>query len=175
MLIFSWAGLLVSQLKVFTKAMEPDRSWKFIRAAYTWLLVGTAMLPLSVLYLRWTGQVFSHAYAGAQLHALAVGFVSLMIVGIASRVVPILSGVDSKQLSSLWGPFILLNVGCVGRVTLQILTDFRPQLAFSLIGITGLLELAGLAWWGVGIWRVMNLAKKHRRNLLRAPMPLAAK
>lgn len=173
LLICTWAGLLVSQLGVFTRATEPDRSWKFIRAAYTWLLVATVMLPLSVLYLRWTGQIFSHAYVGAQLHALAVGFVSLMIVGVASRVVPILSGVDSKRISSLWGPFILLNVGCLGRVALQILTDFRPQLAFSLIGITGVLELAGFAWWGVELWRTMNLAKKHRANLLRAPMPLA--
>lgn len=175
LLIFVWAGLLVWQLGIFTKAAEPDRSWKFIRAAYSWLLVAAAMLPLSILYLHWTGLVFSHAYAGAQLHALAVGFVSVMIVGVASRVVPILSGVDSKQINSLWGPFILLNLGCMGRVILQILTDFQPQLAFSLIGITGVLELAGFVWWGVELWRMMNLAKTHRASLLRAPMSLVAK
>lgn len=175
LLIFAWAVLLVWQLGIFTKAAEPDRSWKFIRAAYSWLLIATAMLPLSILYLKWTGQTFSHAYAGAQLHALTVGFVSLMIVGVASRVVPTLSGVDSKRISSLWGPFILLNVGCIGRVSLQILTDFQPRLAFSLIGVTGVLELAGFLWWGVGLWRTMNLAKVHRAGLLRAPVPLAAK
>jgi hypothetical protein len=32
-----------------------------------------------------------------------------MILGVASRVVPILAGVDSSRVSSLWGPFILLN------------------------------------------------------------------
>lgn len=175
LLIFAWAGLLIWQLGIFTKAVAPDRSWKFIRAAYCWLLVATAMLPVSILYLSFTGQMFSHAYAGAQLHALAVGFVSLMIVGVASRVVPILSGVDSKRISSLWLPFILLNVGCIGRVGLQILTDFQPRLAFSLIGVTGVLELAGFLWWGVGLWRTMNLAKMHRASLLRAPMLVAAK
>lgn len=170
-----WALLLVIQLRIFTRTTEPDRSWKFIRAAYVWLLIAGFMMPLMILYDRWTGQFFSHAYAGARLHAFTVGFVSLMMVGVASRVVPILAGVDSKQVSSLWGPFLLLNTGCAGRVGLQILTDLRPGIAYSLIGFTGCLELAGLAWWGIGLWRTMSLAKTHRARVLQAPLPLAAR
>jgi transposase len=30
-------------------------------------------------------------------------------------------------------------------------------------------ELSALAWWGVGLWRVMNRAKTHRASLLKAP------
>jgi len=66
-------------------------------------------------------------------------------------------------LSALWGPFILLNVGNASRVTLQILTDFIPRVAYLLVGITGFLELAALAWWGVGLWRVMNTS--HTRQV----------
>lgn len=170
-----WALLLVTQLRIFTRTTQPDRSWKFVRAAYIWLLVAILMMPLLMPYSGWIGEGFSHAFWGAHLHAFTVGFVSMMILGVSSRVVPILAGVDSTKLSSLWGPFVLLNVGCAGRVAFQILTDFRPGIAYGFLGATGILELIALAWWGIELWRVMNLAKTHRASVLRAPVPLAAR
>ncbi len=169
-----WAVLLVIQSRIFTRTTQPDRSWKFIRAAYVWLLVAMIMLPFLVPYGVLTGEGFSHAFWGAHLHAFTVGFISMMIVGVSSRVVSILAGIDSKQLTYLWGPFILLNAGCAGRVLLQILTDWAPNAAYSFIGITGVMELGALAWWGAGLWRVMNLSKVHRSNVLKAPAPLPA-
>ncbi len=174
LLMTAWAILLVIQLRIFRRPTQPDRSWKFIRAAYIWLLLAMAMMPLLIPYSNWRGEGFSHAFWGAQRHAFTVGFVSMMILAVSSRVVPILAGVDSKRLTSLWGPFILLNAGCAGRVTLQILTGFVPGIAYSLIGITGIMELSGLAWWGIGLWRVMNLAKTHRASLLKSPVPIGA-
>jgi hypothetical protein len=168
-----WAVLLVRQLRVFSKPARSERTWKFIRAAYTWLLLSMAMLPLFMAYGVLTHQAFSHAYWGAHRHAFTVGFVSLMIVGVASRVVPILAGVETSHLSSLWGPFILLNVGCAARVSFQILTDFVPNVAYPLIGASGFVELTALASWGISLWRIMNLAKVHRAPLLTGPAPLA--
>ncbi len=167
-----WAALLVIQLRIFTRTTQSDRSWKFIRAAYVWLLVAMLMLPFLMPYGVLTGEGFSHAFWGAHLHAFTVGFISMMILGVSSRVVPILAGVDSKQLTSLWGPFILLNVGCAGRVMLQVLTDWTPNIAYSLIGVTGVMELGALAWWGVGLWQIMNLSKVRRQSVLTAPSPL---
>lgn len=157
-----WALLLVRQLGVFSKPTESDRSWKFVRAAYVWLLVAMAMMPMLAPYSRLTGQGFSHAFWGSQRHAFTVGFVSLMIVGVAARVVPILAAQDLRRASNLWGPFVLLNAGCAGRVALEILTDFRPGIAYGLIGLTGFMEFAGLAWWGVDLWRAMNLSRARR-------------
>jgi len=170
-----WAVLLVIQLGIFKRPSQPDRSWKFIRAAYVWLLIAMAMMPLLIPYSNWTGEAFSHAFWGAQRHAFTVGFVSMMILAVSSRVVPILAGIDSAQLSSLWGPFVLLNAGCAGRVALQILTSLAPGFAYPLIGFTGVMELTALAWWGIGLWQVMNLAKTHRAALLKAPLPLGAR
>jgi hypothetical protein len=174
LLMMVWAVLLVRQLGVFSTPARSDRSWKFIRAAYTWLLVSMAMMPLFMVYSTITHQVFSHAYWGAHRHAFTVGFVSLMIVGVASRVVPILAGVEANRLTSLWGPFILLNVGCAARVFFQILSDFVPNLAYPLIGASGFVEFSALAWWGIGLWRIMNLAETHRVSLLTGPTPLVA-
>ncbi len=172
LLMVAWAVLLVLQLRIFTRTSQPDRSWKFIRAAYVWLLVAVFMMPLLMPYSAWTGEGFSHAFWGAHRHAFTVGFISMMIIGVSSRVVPILAGADSRGLTSLWGPFILLNAGCAGRVLLEVFTDWLPHIAYPLIGVTGVMELAALAWWGVGLWRLMNLSKTLRAALVRVPVPL---
>jgi hypothetical protein len=51
----------------------------------------------------------------------------------------------------------------------------RPRAAYPLLGVTGFIEVAALAWWGVELWRTMNLARPHRAQLLRASLPLAAR
>ncbi|MGH9794825.1 MAG: NnrS family protein [Candidatus Acidiferrales bacterium] len=174
-LTFAWAALLVEQLGIFSRPTTSDRGLKFIRAAYSWLLVATAMLPLVPLYNALTGQAFSHAYMGAHRHALTVGFVSMMILGVSSRIVPMLAGLRHDEVSALWGPFLLLNIGNALRVGLQILTDFVPWIAYPWVGFTGFVEVIGLFWWGVVMWRTMNLAKTTRARLFRAPIALESK
>lgn len=155
---------LVCDWGVFSCAPEGDRSLKFLRAAYAWLLVSLAMLVLLPAYqfslLPWVspdraGAAFSHAYYGAVRHAVTVGFLSLMIVGVAAKVVPTLNGVDVRALSPLWLPFVLLNAGCALRVIMQTLTDFSP-IAFPAAGLSGVLETLGLALWGAHLWAVMS-------------------
>jgi len=86
-----------------------------------------------------------------------------------------MAGIDAKRMNSLWAPFLLFNAGCAGRVVLQILTDFIPRMAFPFIGFTGFIELGALLWWGIELWRTMNIARTTRTTLLRAPFPLAAR
>ena len=157
-----WRGLwgTPESLDPDAAADRSDRSFKFIRAAYAWLFVSLGMLLFVPFYNLLTGQTFSHAFYGATRHAITVGFISLMILGVAAKVVPVLNGVDARKLSQLWLPFILVNLGCGLRVSLQVLTDLIPG-AFRLIGLSGILELAGIATWGVGLWRVMNATKRR--------------
>jgi hypothetical protein len=158
--------VLVWNWHIFGAADEPDRTLKFLRAAYSWLLVSLAMLVLLPVHQRillpWLASDseaaqlhFSHAYFGAIRHAVTVGFISLMIVGVAARVVPTLNGVDPRTLSKLWVPFVLLNAGCALRVIGQTLTDFIPA-AFSVTASSGVLEVLGLTWWGIHLWRIMS-------------------
>src|SRR5262249_47199172 len=97
---------------------------------------------------------FSHAYYGATRHAITVGFISLMIVGVAAKVVPTLNGVDVRTLTRLWVPFWLINGGCALRVIGQTLTDFTA-VSFPFTAASGLLECLGLAVWGVHLWSIM--------------------
>lgn len=136
-----------------------DRTAKFVRAAYCWLGVSLVMLLMLPAYQAVSHVPFSHAYYGAIRHAVTVGFVSLMILGMAARVVPMLNGVDATKLSSLYVPFVLVNVGCSLRVTLQTLTDWHPAF-FSFVGVSGILEVTGIAWWGWHLFAVIRQGKR---------------
>jgi hypothetical protein len=156
---------LVLNWKVFSPPNESDRSLKFMRAAYIWLFVSLGMLlflpayqfvvlPMLAPRAVATHSGFSHAYYGAIRHAITVGFVSLMIVGVAAKVVPTLNGVDVRVLSSLWGPFVLINLGCALRVFGQVTTDLTVD-AFLFAGVSGCLEVTGLTLWGWHLGRLM--------------------
>jgi hypothetical protein len=163
LLLVGGVVLLVRDWYIFSQVHEADRSLKFLRAAYVWLFVSLAMLVLLPAYQfgllpllapNSVGLGFSHAYYGAVRHAVTVGFLSLMIVGVAAKVVPTLNGLNVRSLSALWAPFALLNAGCALRVVAQILTDFTPA-AYPVAGISGGLETLGLALWGAHLWAVM--------------------
>lgn len=152
------------QFGLFRKIPEihRDRSLKFIRAAYLWFIVAMILLTFGPyymfrIYLPMTDGVnpFSHAYFGAYRHALTVGFMMMMIVGISSKVVPAFSGVDIRKTNKLWAVFILLNLGNTWRITAQIMTDFFPE-AFRFIGVSGFIELTALGLWGFELIRNMH-------------------
>jgi hypothetical protein len=169
-----WAVLLTKQIGIFRNPQRLDRSFKFVRAAYVWLLIAAFMLPLFPVYSALTHQLFAHSWMGAYRHAFTVGFTSMMILGVSSRIVPILAGLDGSRLTSLWGPFVLINTGNAARVLLQILTDWFPKVAYPLVGFTGFIEVIALAWWGIHLWRVMDMAGTHRSRALTMQVPIGA-
>ncbi len=141
---------------------ESDRGLKFIRAAHVWFIVAMAMLVFTPIYnfgiyVPVTGShvPFSHAYFGAYRHALTVGFIMMMIVGVSSKFVPTLAGVDLRRANSLWPTFVLLNLGNLTRVTFQIATDFSPS-AYSVMGISGFIEVVGLGLWAYELRKNFN-------------------
>jgi hypothetical protein len=149
---------------------ERDRSLKFIRAAYVWFIVATAMLVFTPIYtfgiyMPVTGShvPFSHAFFGAYRHALTVGFIMMMIVGVSSKVVPTLSGVDVRGARSLWPTFLLLNLGNLTRVSFQIATDFSPA-AYKFMGISGFIEVIGLTLWGYELFANMRVGKRLQKE-----------
>jgi hypothetical protein len=155
------AGLIVGSWKLWRPlpgtlpgAGRSDRSGKFVRIAFGWLFISFGMLLLLPVYQMISGIPFSHAYYGAIRHAITVGFVSMMIVGVAAKVVPTLRGISPEKLPALWLPFVLINLGCLLRVGLQIGTDWHPAF-FKLVGVSGMLEWTGLAIWAGHLAAVM--------------------
>ena len=151
-------------------ASESDRGLKFIRAAHIWFIVATAMLVFTPIYnfgiympLTGSHSPFSHAFFGAYRHALTVGFIMMMIVGVSSKVVPTLSGIDVKRTNSLWPTFVLLNLGNMTRVSFQIATDFSPA-AYPVMGISGFIEVVGLTLWGYELFSNIRVGKKREKE-----------
>jgi len=158
------AAMIVIPWKLWRPIPDPDRSFKFVRAAYVWLFIALVMLLLTPAYQaivssRVADMKISHAYLGATRHAITVGFISLMIMGMAAKVVPTLNGVNPRKLSSLWGPFLLVNIGCTLRVLMQTLTDWSPGL-YPFLGISGTIEVVGLAWWGSGLVLIIERGRR---------------
>jgi hypothetical protein len=175
-MLVAGCALIVLPWRLWQPFRVSDRSAKFVRAAYAWLGISLVMLLLSPAYLyayRFLGPPrpipFSHAYAGAIRHAITVGFISLMIMGFAAKVVATLNGVDPHRLSHLWGPFLLVNIGCLMRVVMQPLTDWSSGI-HRLLGISGTLEVFGLAWWGLGVAGIIV----HGMRRTGASLPAAA-
>jgi uncharacterized protein involved in response to NO len=160
------------QYRIFraVAANENDRGLKFIRAAHVWFILATAMLVFTPIYnfgiyMPITGShvPFSHAFFGAYRHALTVGFIMMMIVGVSSKVVPTLSGVDVRRANSLWPTFVLLNLGNLTRVSFQIATDFSPS-AYKVMGVSGFIEVVGLTLWAYELFANMRVGKKLARE-----------
>jgi hypothetical protein len=146
--------------KLWRALKVEDRSGKFVRAAYAWMAVSLVMLLLLPVYQVMSGIAFSHAYYGAIRHAITVGFISLMIMGMAGKVVPTLNGVDPRKLSAIWGQFMLVNNGCFLRFSMQTLTDWHP-IFFAAVGVSGMLEVTGLAWWGAHLVGIMRRGRRE--------------
>ncbi len=169
-LMIPWTMLLTGAItlaiswRVYRPLPEPgchERSGKFVRVAIGWLLISLFMLLLLPVY-QWISHIpFSHAYFGSVRHAITVGFISMMIVGMAAKVVPTLRGVASENLPALWIPFVLINTGCAVRVVCQILTDWHPVF-FKMVGISGVLEWTGLLVWGLHLAAVMLGLGRYR-------------
>jgi hypothetical protein len=91
------AVILVRVFGIFTIKVERDRSLRFIQAAWGCGLFALLLFAMMPAYEALKGVVFSHAYFGGYRHAFTVGFISLMILGVSSKIVAILGGLSPSE------------------------------------------------------------------------------
>lgn len=153
-LLATSAVLLVIATRMFEPLASRLPSHKFVRGSLVWLLITGALIIFEPLHLKLVGAPFSHAYTGGVRHALTVGFISQMILGVGLHVVSRMNDLPERAQASLWSVFWLVNIGNAGRVFLQIATDYAPA-SFHPMGWTGFVELAGIAIWAYTMARPM--------------------
>lgn len=153
--------IFVYGIRVFEKSTKElddvvmDRSYsKTIRAAYVWLIIGTLILGAKPFFAAFSEQ--QYLLHGAANHALAVGFITMMIIGYASKMVPTFKGVDMYKRSLSELSFVLLNLGCALRVFTQIMIGVSSERYYAFIGFSGWIEFVALAIFGFNIWKTMN-------------------
>jgi hypothetical protein len=130
---------------------------KYIRAALIWLFVSESALLTFTVYETLAGERVSHALFGAYRHAIFVGFISMMILGCASKMIPLSKGVKLCSTKLLNAAFVFINIGCVFRVAAQpIATHLYSQL-YPVMGISGFLEYVAMFFFGINAWKTMRL------------------
>jgi hypothetical protein len=148
-------AILAGSFGVFTVKVDRDRSLRFLQAAWAWSLVAFVLFALMPAYTALKGVVFSHAWFGGYRHAFTVGFISLMILGVSSKIVPVLGGLSPSRIGSLRATFWLVNIGNAMRVIFQILTDSYGW-AYPVMAVSAWIEVTGLAIWAFDLWRAMG-------------------
>jgi hypothetical protein len=155
---------LVAATRMLERLTEAITAQKFIRAAFVWFLVAATMLAAEPLVLALADVSFSHAYTGAVRHALTVGFISQMIMGVGIVVTSRMNDLPYGAEPVLLVPFVLLNLGNALRVGLEAATVFTDH-AFLPMGATGLVELTALALWAATLVRIIfHRDPFHRSN-----------
>lgn len=153
--------LFVYGIRVFERSTRElddvvmDRSYsKTIRAAYVWLIIGVLILGAKPFLKAFSEP--QYLFHGAANHAIAVGFVTLMIIGYASKMVPTFKGVGMYSIRLADASFYLINIGCFLRVSTQIMIGLSKDSFYSLIGFSGWIELTAIGIFGYNIWKTMN-------------------
>lgn len=153
--------LFVYGIRIFERSTRElddvvmDRSYsKTIRAAYVWLIIGVLILGAKPFLKAFSEP--QYLFHGAANHAIAVGFVTLMIIGYASKMVPTFKGVGMYSIRLADVSFYLINIGCFLRVSTQIMIGLSKDSYYSLIGFSGWIELTAIGIFGYNIWKTMN-------------------
>ncbi|HEU5181115.1 MAG TPA: DUF542 domain-containing protein [Candidatus Polarisedimenticolia bacterium] len=184
-ILFGCGGLgLAAAFLLFVRAVgilgasgetEPglDRRYeKFIRLGYAWLAISALMLAAFSL-LALAGYGMDHALVGAYRHALTVGFITTIMIGMAARIVPVFRGVGLHSPLLLEATFWLLAAGNLIRVLFQSLSAAYGPTALRIAGLSGILELAALLLFGYNLWRTLDAATVETPKVSWLP-PVAA-
>lgn len=148
------ALLAIDALHVWKRSVNPPKRLNvhhnfpyFVRLAYGWLLVSCV---LAVIATRWD---FSGGVWGASRHALTVGFVAVMVLGIGQRVLPAFCGMHVLWSKGMMGwSLYLLFAGCLLRVAAEPLAYeniWAP--AWSILPISAVAELAAVSLFALNI------------------------
>lgn len=153
---------LLRKAEIDYSGMEIENSYeRFVWTAIIWLVLAEVFMLFFTFYETITGTAVSHAFMGSYRHAVTVGFISMLIFGYASRIIPISQGIKLYSYTSLSKTFILVNIGCAMRVFFQpFAVHSGATSAYLLMGVSGIIECVGIFLFGINIWKTLNIGMK---------------
>jgi hypothetical protein len=147
---------------------------RYVPLAFFWLLAGLAALVAGDVYGSVQRIAVPHAYLGAVRHALTVGFMTTLILGVAQRLVPILGHTLLAWPRLAIPIFGLIAAGSLLRVLTEAATPVYP-IAFRLMPLSAVLELVALLLFAANILCTLWPAPDSllRTGLVTAQTPVA--
>ncbi len=125
---------------------------RFLRASLLWLCAGVSVGVAMAVHPAWT------IYRTAHLHMLLLGFVMMMIAGVAYHVLPRFVGASlySPRLASLH--FLVANTGLALLASGFIVRFHVLAVASVLLAVGGTLAAAGAIMFAWNLWRTLDRA-----------------
>lgn len=147
---------------------------KFIRTAYVWLIIAAALEAGLALRTLLGADAPAYFELSAARHALALGFLTLMVLGAAMRMVPAFGGTLLAWPRLGDAAFWLVLASVSLRVPFTLTSGPWPELAAALNGTSGVLGTVGLLCWSASIWRTLRAAGQPARAPMGMMMPAPA-
>jgi hypothetical protein len=127
---------------------------RYAQLAFFWLLAGTAMVAGAEVYAALTGGTAPHALVGAARHALTVGFLTTLILGVGQRMIPVLGHTTLAWPRLVAPTLVLIGVGNAWRVVSETAAVAWPG-AVAWMAPSAVLELAALALFTANALRTL--------------------
>jgi NnrS protein len=127
---------------------------RYVQLAFFWLLAGLALLVAADLHWTVRGLTPPHAYLGAVRHALTVGFMTTLILGVAQRLLPILGHTLLPWPGLVVPTLLLIASGNLLRVLTELATPLGAA-AFALMPFSAVLELTALVLFAANALRTL--------------------
>lgn len=124
---------------------------RFIRSSLIWLGVG---VTIGVAMTIWPYNAL--AYRPAHVHANLLGFVSMMIFGVAYHVLPRFTGRGLYSTKMAQAHLILANAGLLLMVTGFIARISYAMPGNSALGVGGVTSAIGALLFIVNIWKTLE-------------------
>lgn len=122
----------------------------FLKASLVWLVVGITLGVAMAAVPTWT------VYRPAHLHMLVLGFVTMMIYGVAYHVIPRFSSHPLHAPRAAGWHWWLANVGLLAMAGGFMLRAHAAPLATPLLAIGGALSAFGAYLFAWIIWRTID-------------------
>lgn len=132
---------------------NPTRLW--FRLAYAWLL-GSLLLHTALGLREALGGPFaSFTELSAARHALTMGFLVVLVVGMAARILPGYSGWAIRHPRLLWQMIGLLLTGAALRVGGELLGGYGGFFG-PITGLGGVIATAGFLTFAASLWPALG-------------------
>jgi cbb3-type cytochrome oxidase subunit 1 len=122
----------------------------FLKASLAWLALGVTLGVAMAVHPVWT------VYRLAHIHMLLLGFVTMMIYGVAYHVIPHFVGFRLHRPDAARWHWWVANVGLVLMASGFVVRVRDPQVGTVLLGTGGILSALGAYTFVYLIWRTID-------------------
>jgi hypothetical protein len=135
---------------------SPYFEW-YIRLAYIWLIAAISLMIGGAIFEIVSMSTQTHMFKDAYRHALAMGFVTTILMGVAQRVLPVWEGKTIHSSTLMSRVFFLLLLGNIIRILPQTFGGSVGNVDRFLIACGGFLQFSTVLLFSYNVWKTLNV------------------